>query len=122
MPTTPTVGDCANGEVGLMLDANDGLTTCLLGLDFRNERVEFNLALGIATVDDGSVKAALDHASALRFKRRYLGNGGLEVWAKGRRISRKDAYLPENIDLAATDANYTQMIARSEAIAAQRQA
>jgi hypothetical protein len=94
-----TVADCADGTVGLMLDSPEGLTTLLLGLDFRNERVEFSLAHGIATEDDGTRRAALDHASVLRFRRRYIGNGCLEVWTQGRRISRKDAYLPENIDL-----------------------
>lgn len=116
----PTVVDCADGSVGLQLTAPDGLTTLLLGLEFPAERLQFDFNLGCASEDDGSRSAALNRASLLRFQDRYLGNGSLEIWSQAKRISRKDAFLPENIDMNATYDNYQRMIAEADAIAERR--
>ena len=116
----PSVVDCANGMVGLMLDSADGLVSVLIGLDFTNERLEFDFGAGIGVDDDGSLLSAQNRLSLLKFRRRYIGNGILELWANGQIVSRKDAYLPMDIDMGATDRNYGAMIQRAEADIAAR--
>jgi hypothetical protein len=107
-------------KVGLQLESAGGTVSILLGLDFPAERLHYDLDEGTATVDDGSRAAVLHHASVLRFQRRYIGNGSLEIWSGGRRLARKDAYLPENILPGSMDKAYDQAIAKAEAAAAER--
>src|SRR5690606_38389581 len=90
--------DCADGKVNLALESPTGLASMLLSLDFSAERLDFEIFHHLASVDDGSVAGAQAELDRLRFEDFYIGNGKIEIWQGIRRLSRKDAYLPENID------------------------
>lgn len=107
--------DCHTGKVNLLLTAPTGRASALLVLDFTAERLDFDIFEHLAIEDDGSVAGAQANLDRLRFVDRYLGNGKLELWAGGRRMSRRDAFIPENIDLDATHKDYEAMIGAAEA-------
>lgn len=107
--------DCHAGKVNLLLTAPAGHASALLVLDFAAERLDFEIFQHLAVEDDGSVAGAQADLDRLRFVDRYLGNGKLELWAGSMRMSRRDAFIPENIDLGATHKNYEAMIGAAEA-------
>lgn len=108
--------DCHAGKVNLLLTALGGQASALLVLDFTAERLDFEIFQHLAVEDDGSVAGAQANLDRLRFVDRYLGNGKLELWADGTRMSRRDAFIPENIDLGTTHKNYETMIGATEAL------
>lgn len=107
--------DCHAGKVNLLLTSPTGQASALLVLDFAAERLDFEIFQHLAVEEDGSVAGAQADLDRLRFVDRYLGNGKLEVWAGGMRMSRRDAFIPENIDLGATHKKYEAMIGAAEA-------
>lgn len=106
--------DCHTGKVNLLLTAPKDRASALLVLDFAEERLNFDIFQHLAVEDDGSVAGAQAGLDYLRFVYRYLANGKLELWADGTRMSRRDAFIPENIDLGATLKNYEAMIGVAE--------
>lgn len=106
--------DCHDGKVNVLLTTQNGLASALLVLDFAEERLDFEIFQHLAVEDDGSRAGAQAELDRLRFVDRYLLNGKLELWAGGRRLSRRDAFLPNNIDLGGTHKNYERMIAAAE--------
>ena len=102
--------DCHAGKVNLLLSEPAGRASALLVLDFAAERLDFEIFQHLAVDDDGSVAGAQADLDRLRFVDRYLGNGKLELWAGDTRFSRRDAFIPENIDLGTTHKNYEAMI------------
>jgi len=91
--------DCGGGNVNLALESSNGLASVMLVLDFVNERLDFEIFDHLATIDDGSLAGVRAELDRLRFTDFYVGNGKLEIWAGTRRLSRKDAHIPVNIDL-----------------------
>ncbi|MDH6234210.1 hypothetical protein M2281_004824 [Mesorhizobium soli] len=114
------VVDCANGRVNLALNSPHSLASVLVVLDFGAERFDFEIFQQMATEDDGSFAGGQAKLDKLRFTDLYLLNGKLEIWAGAQRLSRRDAFIPENIDLGRTHESYQQMIAEAEAELKQR--
>lgn len=107
--------DCHAGKVNLLLTAPTGHASALLVLDFAAERLDFEISQHLAVEDDGSLNGAWADLDRLRFFDRYLGNGKLELWASSTRMSRREAFIPKNIDPGATHRNYEAMIQAAEA-------
>jgi hypothetical protein len=86
-------------DVVLTVKSLSGLSTLMFRLAFAEERLHFDIGEGFEMRDDDSVESAEAVAEALRFYRDYWANGQLEIYNgdTGERISRKDAFLPENV-------------------------
>lgn len=119
MAATPV--DCAGGVVALHLTSAEAPTSVLVALDFREERLYFDLANGISSEDDGSLLAAQAALARIHFVHRYIGNGALEIWSGEERLSRCDPYIPVNIDPNGTEQMYQAYIAATKAVIQQRQ-
>jgi hypothetical protein len=117
---TVEVVDCAEGKVNLALNSENGLASVMLVLDFNGERLDFEIFDHLATKDDGSLAGAQAAVDRLRFVDLYLGNGKLEIWSANQRLSRKDAFIPVNVDLRRTHENYEEMIAAAENLLRER--
>jgi hypothetical protein len=109
------VVDCADRKANLALNSANGLVSVMLVLNFGAERLDFEIFHHMATEDDASVDGARAELDKLRFIDCYFLNGKLEIWAATQRLSRKDAFIPENVDLGGTHKNYEKMIAAAEA-------
>jgi hypothetical protein len=110
-----------NGKLLLMrFESKEGDVTFRFALDFANERLEFSLFQDIGIKDTGTADSAERVAEINRFGSDYFGNGQLHIVNAdtGALISRKDAYIPENMlpEQEAADAE----IARWRALAEQR--
>lgn len=114
------VVDCADGVVALHLVSQDTPTSVLVALDFREERLYFDLERGITSDDDGTLVAAQAALARIHFVHRYIGNGALEIWSGATRLSRCDPYLPHNIDPNGTEEMYQAYINQGKAVVAQR--
>jgi hypothetical protein len=68
-------------------------------LDFRAERLRFDLVDGVVGKDDGSPEAAEEIADIRRFYAEYFLNGELQIHNAdtGELIARKDAFIPRNM-------------------------
>jgi hypothetical protein len=68
-------------------------------LDFRNERLEFEVARDLRVFDDGSPEAMEVAANVLEFEKYYFLNGRLRIddAETGQLLSRKAAFLPVNV-------------------------
>ncbi|WPZ13479.1 hypothetical protein T8J41_15165 [Nitratireductor rhodophyticola] len=114
------VVDCADQKVNLALNSANGLASVMLVLDFGVERLDFDIFHHMATEDDGSAEGAKAELDKLRFIDSHLLNGKLEIWAGAQRLSRKDAFIPVNVDMGATHEIYEVMISTAEATLKQR--
>ena len=114
------VVDCADRKVNLALNSASDLASVMLVLDFGAERLDFDIFHHMATKDNGSLDGAKAEFDRLRFIDFHLGNGKLEVWSGNQRLSRKDAFIPVNVDLGVTHRNYEKMIAAAEAFVKER--
>jgi hypothetical protein len=112
--------DCADGKLNFSLTSTNKLASVLLVLDFSAERLEFEIFQHMATEDDGSIAGARAELDKLRFVDLYALNGKLEIWAGSNRLSRKDAFIPLNIDIGATHNKYEALIAEAEKTLTQR--
>ena len=96
-----------NGVIHLVLKSPDKRGQIGFRLDFRQERLHFELSEDLAYRDDGTPDSAESVADVKRFFRDYFGNGRLYVYNAdtGSLISRKDAFLPMNmwLDFAASE-------------------
>ena len=89
-------------------------------LDFNDERLDFEIFHHVATKDDGTLAEAQAEVDRLRFVDLYLSNGKLEIWSGNQRLSRKDAFIPVNVDLSRTHEKYEEMIAAAENVLRER--
>ena len=109
------VVDCADSKVNLALNSANGLASIMLVLNFGTERLDFEIFHHMATEDNGSIAGAEAELDKFRFTDFHFGNGKLEIWTGARRLSRKDAFIPENVDLGATHDNFEKIIATAAA-------
>ena len=117
---TAEVINCAAAKVNLALSTAGEVASVILVLDFRVERLDFEIFHHLATKDDGTPAGAQAEVDRLRFVSFYIGNGKLELWSGDQRWSRKDAYIPMNIDLGRTHRKYEEMIATAENVLRER--
>lgn len=116
----PKVFTYEDGRVVLRCFSDDGLAEVHLGLNFKEERLEFNPANCFIIKDDGSAIAA--HYAALNnhFISNLFANGHLDVWSGDKLLGRKDAFIPTNIDLGGTLNNYRQVAKNLELLCVER--
>jgi hypothetical protein len=112
--------DCAEGKLNLVMNSKHDVASVLLVLSFTEERLEFEVFQHLATRDDGHRAGAQAELDRLRFVDSYLGNGKLEIWSASERLSRKDAYLPVNIDFGRTHDQYGKWIAAATTVLHER--
>lgn len=115
----PIAGEVTPDGLAMIYRSADGLADFAFHLNFREERLQFNLE-DVAVRDDGTACAAQNAAHIARFIRDYLGNGELQLWDADTNelLSRCDAFIPTNcfLDHDAANAN----IAHWEALALER--
>ena len=116
------VVDISDGKIIVDCRASTGFAVVRLGLDLREERLRFDGEQGIATHDDGTAAAAHACSRIWTFRLDYLLNGVLEVWhgSETRLLGRCDAFMPLNIDMNGTVANFRQRIDAVNVEAARR--
>lgn len=97
-----------NTDLFMRFQSEDGGVRLQFKLDFAEERLVFDPFKDLAAVDAGTREAALTIAELERFRKEYLANGQLHIFnaETGDLISRKDAYMPNNmlLDDEAADA------------------
>jgi hypothetical protein len=104
----------------LIVDARstNGCFGIRLGLDFKNERIHFDINSDLGGRDDGSAEGAESMSEVGRFVRDYWGNGKLRIVNAdtGALISRKDAFIPVNcwLDVDAANAGIAEWKRRAE--------
>lgn len=93
--------------------SDDGLLRGHLGLNFAEERLDFDPINGIALYDDGSAQAVQKELDRVRFVQGLYSNGALEVWESKRQVllGRCDPFVPVDVDLQATDENLVRIAA-----------
>jgi hypothetical protein len=109
---TPTQANVTDGLLHLEYRSADALMAIRFALDFRRERVMFDLEHGLFGHDDGSVETARYRVDARRFFRDMLLNGELRMLEaeSGALISRLDPLIPVNcvLDLEASNATIAE--------------
>lgn len=77
----------------------DGLVEFHVFMDFKNERLEFEISRDLRVFDDGTPEAMEVAASVIQFQKGYFLNGRLRIEdaETGQLLSRKDAFIPLNI-------------------------
>lgn len=110
------------GIVWVECTSNDGLSRMTIGLDFGQERLRVDIIDGLKTTDDGSAASAQAIARVCQFKLDYFENGILEAWDVNseRLIGRLDAFLPVNVDMGRSIANFEAGIREAEEEAKRR--
>ncbi|MGH6911371.1 MAG: hypothetical protein ACREEG_14375, partial [Phenylobacterium sp.] len=70
-----------------------------VGLDFKNERLEFEIGRDLLVFDDKTAEAMEVAASVVEFQKGYFLNGRLRLddAETGQLLARKDAFLPVNV-------------------------
>lgn len=115
----PVRGEVTPDGLAMIYRSGDGLVDFVFHLNFREERLQFNLE-DIAVREDTTARAAENAAHIARFFRDYLGNGELQLWDADTNelLSRCDAFIPTNcfLDHEAANAN----VAHWEALAVER--
>lgn len=97
---TLDLGVIAPSVVEIHLGSADGMIRMRFQLDFKNERLLFDVANGIyGGKDDGSSLWAATMAEVRRFMFDYMCNGSLRLIdaESGLLLSRKEAFLPVNV-------------------------
>jgi hypothetical protein len=102
--------------------SEDELTYLELRLNFAQERLQFDVLDGLVSLDDGSIQAAEAEVTVATFRLDYFKNGILEVWESDaeRMLGRCDAFLPHNVDMNSTIANFGATITSLQERAANR--
>jgi hypothetical protein len=93
-----------DGILQLECASADGHVCVRLGLNFREERLMFDVYGGVFVSADTSNASLRTRVTYLRFLRKYLCNGTLQVWDHQREqlLGRRNPFLPENIDIGRT--------------------
>jgi len=96
------------GIVWVRCTSENGLTQLVLKLNFAEERLQADIVSDLDTADDGSANSAQAAAKVGQFKLDYFTNGILEVWDAdaNRLLGRHDAFIPVDVDMARTVANF----------------
>lgn len=86
-------------RVVLTYRSTDDLIDLVFGLNFAEERLEFDLAGSLIPFDNGKAAAARNGRERCRFLWDYFGNGELQFWNSDtdELISRVDAFIPLNM-------------------------
>ena len=110
MSVTPIGAD--DGFAIVLCTSRDQLTSMVLILNFRDERLQIDVIGGLKSTDDGSVRSARYAAAVSQFKVDYIMNGILEVWNADDQqlLGRCDAFVPVNLDMAATSESFKNQI------------
>ncbi|MBY0355426.1 MAG: hypothetical protein K2Q12_06805 [Rickettsiales bacterium] len=115
------------GKIWLSCRSEDKMFEAFILLDFQNERIGdenknyLDLIFGFKCCDNGTTKAALNETQKIRFISTLLPNGQLDVYSEsGELLGRKDPYVPVNVDLSGTLANYRRSITFYEQLAMKR--
>jgi hypothetical protein len=111
-----------HGAVWVRCSSSDGFIHLDLKLNFARERLQADIIDGLRTVDDGSENSARAAVAAGRFKLDYFNNGILEVWNADtlHMLGRCEAFLPMNVDMNRSVANFEAGIRKSEEVADRR--
>jgi hypothetical protein len=112
----------AEGIVWVECTSDNGLTQVRLGLNFGQERLQVDVMNDLDSIDDGTAMSARAVATVGQFKLDYFQNGILEVWNAdaARLLGRCDAFIPINVDMARTSANFEANIQAMELEATRR--
>jgi hypothetical protein len=104
------------GIVWVKCSAENGLLELTLKLNFAEERLQANIMNELGTEDDGSAASAGAAVLVERFRLDYFTNGILEVWDadSGRLLGRCDPFIPLNVDMSRTIANFGTIIREIE--------
>jgi hypothetical protein len=115
--------DSGDGMVIVDCQGKNGLTALRLGLNFRDERLQFDGLGGVASADDGTAAAARSYSRVEQFRLDFFMNGELEIWETNgaRLLGRADPFIPENVDMTATVNNFRTTIATIDAAAEERE-
>ncbi len=118
----PRAVDVAGGVLRLEC-AKVPLVAAVIGLDFGNERILFDPLAHCSLKDDGSptpVQYAIEFYAFLKI---YYCNGTLELWnaETGELLGYTDPFLPCNIDVSGTLANFDKNISNLKAELGRRQ-
>jgi methylamine utilization protein MauJ len=102
--------------------SEDGLTHLTLKLNFVQERLQADMLTDLESNDDGSAATARSAAKVCQFQLDYFKNGILEVWDADTAflLGRRDAFLPVNVDMTGTIANFETSIRETEDVANER--
>lgn len=114
----PTGIWASDKRVMLAYRSGDDLIELILGLNFGEERLEFDLDGSLTAFDDGTAAAARHGKERSRFIWDYFGNGEIQIWNSdtGELISRVDAFIPLNM-MGNLDAHNAEMEAWDKFIA-----
>lgn len=82
-------------------------------LDFQHERMKLDVIGGFSVRDDGTPEAIRLKRAVFLLRKEIFGNGELEVWAgePPTLLGRADPFIPVNVDLPATMAEWDKTIA-----------
>lgn len=94
-----------------------------VGLNFAEERLQFDPERGILIADDGTARAFRNVVDHMRLLKALIQNGQLEIWNAETNclLGRTDACIPVNIDPSTSVQNLDQQIERFERLAQSRE-
>lgn len=106
-----------DGLVRLAYTSPSCRLSILIDLNFPEERLQLD-AFGMGVLDDNTFAAASIHLDVLKFELDYLLNGRLLICnaETGQLLGRCDAYLPMNVDLNRSKANYDKRIEQQQRV------
>lgn len=103
----PEIVGVNNGAVYVECSSEDELFQTYLCLNFKVERLQTDFFHKVYILDNGTFEASEKAVQFLKFRKWYLANGILEVWASDYDaiLGRCDPFIPTNviIDLEAAD-------------------
>jgi hypothetical protein len=102
--------------------SDDNLIQLILRLNFAQERLQTDFLAELVSYDDGTARAALSATKVGQFQLDHFKNGVLEIWNgdTGRMLGRRDAFLPNNVDMSGSVANFEASIKAIDEIANKR--
>jgi len=106
------------GGVQVVWRRKDGLVEFHALLDFKSERLVFEIGRDLLLFDDQTAEAMEIAASVIKFQKGYFLNGRLRIddADTGQLISRKDSFIPVNVMVnpAEFDANVARCMTEAE--------
>lgn len=119
----PVHAGLINQRIELVYRSVDGLVDIIFWLNFKDERLEFDLDKSFRVYEDGSAAAAKNGKERSRFIWEYFCNGEIQIWnaVDGTLISRVDAFIPVNM-VANLDAHVAEQAAWDKMISDREQA
>jgi|HubBroStandDraft_6_1064221.scaffolds.fasta_scaffold58291_4 hypothetical protein len=119
---TAEIVEVRDGMAVLECRSANALTLVRLCLDFTNERMRFDAEANIASKDNKSALSARYYSRTLAFRLDYFLNGALEVWdaEAEKQLSRRDPFMPQNVDMNETVRSFRNAIEQVDAEAGRR--